>query len=107
MSMYQGGSINGGVDWEYFDKYGDMLDKYMPDRGQGDTMASQIVTAVHKLIFKWYNDGDVFDNTHYMEGWMNNLSSYANWLRNYAEGTATPLNEINTCKTHADYEKSC
>ena len=43
-------------------------------------MASQIVTAVNKLVYKWYNDGDVYDNTHYLEGWANDLSDYANWL---------------------------
>ena len=69
--------------WEEFDKYNEIIDKYMPHSGEGETMASQAVTAVNKLIYKWYNDGDVYDNTNYLDGWCNDLSSYANWLYNY------------------------
>lgn len=93
---------NGGVDWEYFDKFEKVTDKYMPARGEGDTTASQIVTAINKLVYKWYNDGDVYDNTWTMEGWCNDLSSCANWLYKYAN--ATILCEIENCFTHADYE---
>lgn len=100
--MYRGGINNGGVDWEYFDKFRDITDKYMPSRGEGETMANQIVTAINKLIYKWYNDGDVFDNTHYMTGWCNNLSSFANWLYKYAH--ATMLDAIADCFNDADYE---
>lgn len=66
------------VNWNYFDKFEAITVKYMPDYGEGETIASQAVTAVNKLIYKWYNDGDVFDNTKYLEGWWNDLSSYAN-----------------------------
>ena len=72
------------MDWSYFDKFDGICDKYLPIKGEGDTVATQIVTAVCKLVYKWYNDGDVFDNTHFLEGWLNNLSSFANWLRKYA-----------------------
>lgn len=72
------------MDWSYFDKFDGICDKYLPIKGEGDTVATQAVTAVCKLVYKWYNDGDVFDNTHFLEGWLNNLSSYANWLRKYA-----------------------
>lgn len=69
--------------WEEFDKFEGVINKYMPASGEGETMASQAVTAVNKLIYKWYNDGDVYDNTNYLDGWCNDLSSYANWLYNY------------------------
>ena len=49
------------TDCGYFDKFEALVDKYMPMRGEGETAASQIVTAVNKLIYKWYNDGDVFE----------------------------------------------
>lgn len=78
--MYQGGFVNGGVDWEYFNKFKEINNKYLPDRDEGKTKASQVVTAVNKLIYKWYNDGDVFDNHYFLAGWWNDLSSYANWL---------------------------
>ena len=100
--MYNGGKNNGGVNWEYFDKFSNITDKYMLSRGEGDTMASQIVTAINKLVYKWYNDGDVYDNTHWLEGWCNNLSSYANWL--YKNVGATMLGDIVFCRTHSHYE---
>ena len=68
------------VNWDYFNKFDEINDVYLPVRGEGDTKATQIVTAVNKLVYKWYNDGDVFDNTGYLTGWANDLSSYANWL---------------------------
>lgn len=68
------------VEWSYFKRFEAQLDKYMPNSGEGDTMASQIATAVNKLVYKWYNDGDVYDNTWILEGWCNDLSSYANWI---------------------------
>lgn len=93
------------VDWSYYDKpeFKAINAKYLPERGEGETMATQIVTAVNKLVYKWYNDGDVFDNTHAMQGWANDLSSYANWLRKYA-GAAEILDRIYNCFIESDYE---
>lgn len=92
------------VDWGYYDKFESLIDKYMPMRGEGETKASQIVTAVNKLIYKWYNDGDVYDNTHYLNGWANDLSSYANWLYYHAD-TGNILDKITICFSEGDYEE--
>lgn len=92
------------VDWNYFDKFDAVIDKYMPDRGEGETLASQIVTAVNKLIYKWYNDGDVYDNNYGMEGWANDLSSYANWLFSNVPEADTILNRIEDCSNDNEYE---
>lgn len=92
------------VNWSYFDKFERITANYMPNYGEGDTIASQAVTAVNKLVYKWYNDGDVFDNTHYMEGWCNDLSSYANWLAKYTPA-GTILNRVYECYTGDDYEE--
>lgn len=74
-------------------------------RGEGETKASQIVTAVNKLIYKWYNDGDVYDNTHHMNGWANDLSSYANWLYHHTtKEVKAILNKISDCFSDSDYE---
>lgn len=51
------------VDWGSYNKYDDILEEYLPSTGEGDSLASQMVTAVNKLIYKWYNDDDVYDNT--------------------------------------------
>ena len=91
------------VDWGYYDKYEELIDKYMPMRGEGETKASQIVTAVNKLIYKWYNDGDVFDTTHHLEGWANDLSDYANWLAEHTN-VGEILDKIEICYTKSNYE---
>ena len=93
-----------GVAWSYFNRFDSITDTYMPDRGEGDTMASQAVTAVNKLVYKWYNDGDVFDNTYNLEGWANDLSSYANWLYNYCPICRDILIKIHDAYSDEDYE---
>lgn len=70
--------------------------QYLPDSGQGETMYSQAVTATNKLIYKWFNDGDVFDNNYGLEGWANDLSSYANWLSENIPETEPVLARIKT-----------
>lgn len=77
---------------------------YLPSTGEGDTFANQVVTAVNKLVYKWYNDGDVFDNTHGMEGWGNDLSSFANWLYKYIPQSRKVLEGIYMCVTDSRYE---
>lgn len=95
------------VEWSYFDKFGNMTDKYLPAVGEGTTKATQIVTAVSKLVYKWYNDGDVFDNTYELSGWANDLSSYANWLDTYTEEAGEILDQIKAIQFDCedDYEE--
>lgn len=92
-------------DLDYFDNFTNIINKYMPSCGEGDTKASQIATAVNKLLYKWWNDGDVYDNVRgHLSGWVNNLSSYANWL--YANTTADVRNillSIENCYTEENY----
>lgn len=93
------------VDWSYFDKFEDVQDKYLPSSGEGNTMAEQIVTSVSKLIYKWYNDGDVYDNTYSLEGWCNDLSDYANWLYIAIPETKIILNRIESCYGEDGYSE--
>ena len=95
-----------GVNWDYYNnyKFNSISEKYLPDYGEGDTMAEQIITAVSKLVYKYYNDGDVYDNTHYIDGFGNDLTTYANWLHKYAKGTAEILDHIDKCFNMSDYE---
>ena len=87
--------INEGVDWNYYDKFEEINNKYRPSSGEGETEATQAVTAVNKLVYKWYNDGDVYDNVNSgLEGWANDLSSYANWLFKYFDGVQDILKSI-------------
>lgn len=86
------------VSWDYYDnqRFHDINDKYLPSSGEGDTLATQAVTAVNKLVYKWYNDGDVYDNSNPvgMTGWANDLSSYANWLAQNIDGAKDILDGI-------------
>lgn len=91
------------VDWNYYDKFDGIMKAYLPRTGEGDTLATQVVTAVTKLIYKWYNDGDVYDNTYHLEGWANDLSSYANWLHKNTHAS-TILEGISDCICGDDYE---
>ena len=75
------------IQWDDFDKFSEISDKFLPVSGEGNTVATQIVTAVSKIVYKWFNDGDVYDTAHYLTGWYNDLSSYANWLYEYASYT--------------------
>lgn len=93
-----------GVQWDYFNKFRAISDKYLPLRGEGDTMASQIITATCKLVYKYYNDGDIYDNSFYLDGFGNDLSSYANWLFKYAPGTKDILNRIEDITSYSEYE---
>ena len=93
-----------GISWSMFDAFEPIIEKYMPMRGEGETMASQIATAVNKLVYKWYNDGDVYDNTYKLAGWANDLSTYANWLHTYATECDTILEGIADCEDGYDYE---
>ena len=92
------------VDWDYFDKFDGICERFLPVSGEGENKATQIVTAVNKLIYKYYNDGDVFDNTYTLIGWCNDLSSYANWLYKYTDQKNT-LDRIKTAREEDDYEK--
>lgn len=93
------------MSWNDFDKFEEIDEKYLPSTGEGETVATQIVTAVTKLVYKWFNDGDVYDNSYYMTGWCNDLSSYANWLYDNAEGAAEILDRIKNISSDHEYEK--
>lgn len=78
--------------------------EFLPDRGEGDNLATQTVTAVNRLVWGWYNDGDVYDNTKTSLGWANDLSSYANWLYKYVPRTQTALEGIYSAYNDDEYE---
>ena len=93
------------IEWNYYNKFNELNNKWLPDYGEGENAGMQAVTAVNKLVYKWYNDGDVFDNTGLLTGWCNDLSSYANWLNIYVDGCSEILCRIFSAITEDDYEK--
>ena len=68
-------------------------------------MATQLVTAICKLVYKWFNDGDVYDNNYHLDGWANDLSSYANWMYKYVPGTQSILERIYEIYSESQYEQ--
>ena len=97
--------LHEGVEWSYFNKFDKYDEPYLPPQGEGETLATQAVTASTKLVYKWYNDGDVYDNNYYLDGWANDLSSYANWLAKYIDGAKDILDRIYDAKNDSDYEE--
>lgn len=88
-----------GVDWGYFDKFNDILKQYLSPKGQGNTYATQIVTAINNLVYHWYANGDVYDNVNSsMDGGANDLTCYANWLATYVDGASEILDKITEIK---------
>lgn len=92
----ESGELEESLQPEYFDKFGSIVDKYLHGTGEGDSMASQVVTAINKLIYKFYNDGDIYDNSNPagLMGGANDLSSYANWLAENIDGAKEILDRI-------------
>ena len=91
------------VDWGYYKRFEELNERYLPDTGEGDTRATQACTAINKLVYKWYNDHDVFDNAHSgLVGWANDISSYANWL--YVFFDCDFLKDVYNCAEDDEYE---
>lgn len=88
----------------YMEKFGEILDEYLPNCGEGDNLATQTVTAVHKLVRGWFDNGDIYDGTCYriVSTHLNDLSSYANWLSSNTVGKYI-LVEIADCEGEWDY----
>ena len=89
--------------WSDFDKFSKISKPYLPMKGEGETIATQLSTAWNKLVYKWFNDGDVYDNTYQLVGWCNDLSSYANWIHAHFPKLATILDRISVCFNDDDY----
>lgn len=78
-------------------EYTDIVNKYMESSGEGNTMASQMVTCVSNMIGKWFRNEDIYDNRFKMNWDCNSLSSYANWLYVYVPEVREYLNVIPFC----------
>ena len=81
--------------------------EYMPKRGAGDTMLTGLLVAANKIIYRWYNDGDVFDNIQNgLDGFANDISGSANWLVKYSTPQIRQiLYTVGSTNTEAKYGK--
>ena len=90
------------ITWKDFSN-SELEKKYLPESGEGNSLASQAVTAVSKLVYKWFNDGDVYDNRFALPGWANDLSSYANWIEKHIPNTSLILRKITEITNEEEY----
>ena len=42
-------------------KFNDWYDNYVPSWGKCDTLAGEIIRAINRLVYRYYNDGDTVD----------------------------------------------
>ena len=93
------------VRWDYYNKFENLVDKYMESMGEGNTKASQIVTSVNKLVYMYYNNGDVYDNTNFEHYCLNDVSDYANWLYdNTTDTIKNILTKVKDISCEVEYE---
>lgn len=69
------------------DKYYEVLTQYLPDTGEGNTMATQLVTAVDRIVYRWFNDGDTI--------WTDECQSFADWLCENIGGIDVVIDDMN------------
>lgn len=54
------------ANWGNLNKVDDLIfetltDKYVPASGKCDTLAGEIIRAINRLVYRFYNDGDTVD----------------------------------------------
>lgn len=42
-------------------EFNEWYDKYVPAYDKCDTLAGEIIRAINRLVYRWYNDGDTVD----------------------------------------------
>lgn len=72
---------------DFIDKYAKILHPYLPPIGQGDTMATQLSTAINRIIYRWFNDGDTI--------WTDECQSCADWLYQNIDGADAIIDSLN------------
>lgn len=45
-------------DWPDNKEFNALFDKYVPDQGHADTVGGELIRAVNKIVYRYYNDGD-------------------------------------------------
>ena len=51
----------GNLPVEQDKEFNEWYDKYVPACGKCDTLAGEIIRAINRLVYRWYNDGDTVD----------------------------------------------
>ena len=65
-------------------KYSELEDKYMPASGKADNVGGEIIRAMSRLVYRFYNDGDTV--AHYGGSSFNLLFGAEQYLMNHVKG---------------------
>ena len=80
-------------------KFDELCDKYVPINGNADTLGGEIVRAINRIVYRYYNDGDTVDR--YCGNEYNHLRACDTFLKTYcpAYHSLSSINEL-------EYEKN-
>ena len=80
-------------------KFEELCDKYVPAWGKANTLGGEILRAINRIVYRYYNDGDTID--WYYGGNYNLLRACDTFLKAYcpAYHSLSNINEL-------DYEKN-
>ena len=93
------------LDYGYFDRFDEVLYIYRPKTiRQGETKATQLAVAIKILIFEWYEENGVYDNTELVKYSGINLTNYANWIYNNYPESRQILDRVYTIYHAAGYD---
>ena len=80
-------------------KFNEFFDKYVPINGSANTLGGEIVRAINRIVYRYYNDGDTVDR--YYGNEYNHLRACDTFLKTYcpAYHSLSNINEL-------EYEKN-
>ena len=80
-------------------KFDEFFDKYVTINGSADTLGGEIVRAINRIVYRYYNDGDTVDR--YCGNEYNHLRACDTFLKTYcpAYHSLSNINEL-------EYEKN-
>ena len=95
----------GKIRWSDYDQFEDILNRYLPEEGQGETRAEQAVTAVNNLVYAFYDRGTVIAES--LPEYDPDLECYAKWLRKHTSSRAVllriKLEDAENLDSYAEY----
>ena len=62
-------------------KFDEFFDKYVPINGSANTLGGEIVRAINRIVYRYYNDGDTVDR--YCGNEYNHLRACDTFLKTY------------------------
>ena len=88
----------GNLPAEQDKEFNDWYDQYVPACGKCNTLAGEIIRAINRLVYRWYNDGDTVDR--YGGNVYNHNKACDTFLENHVWGyhTLRGISEFDFCE---------